>query len=176
MWPLGPLRAGEQRAVQAIARVEPGSRVLDAGCGDGEILAWLGTMGAWSVGIDVTRAMAHRCHGRGFRVCVQNMERLAFRDRFDWVFCIGSLEFVAQPQAVLHGFAQCLRPAGRLALLFPRRNWLGVLYAAYHRSHGVRVHLFSGEQMTALLRSAGLEVCGWQPCALSAACVAQRAT
>jgi 2-polyprenyl-3-methyl-5-hydroxy-6-metoxy-1,4-benzoquinol methylase len=160
--------------VQTIARVEPGASVLDAGCGDGEMLAWLAAVGARAVGIDGARSMASRCHRRGFRVCVQDMQHLGFRGGFDWVFCIGSLEFVPDPQTALQSFVHCLRPGGRLALLFPNRNWLGVLYAAYHRKHGVRIHLFSQERMTALLGAAGLAASGWQPCALSTACVAER--
>jgi SAM-dependent methyltransferase len=173
-WPLGALRAGEQRAVQALARVEPGAAVLDVGCGDGEILAWLGAVGARAVGIDAARSMARRCARRGLRVCVQDMEHLGFRGGFDWVFCIGSLEFVPHPQVALQGFADSLRAGGRLALLFPRRNWLGVLYAAYHRSHGVRIHRFSQRQMATLLAAAGLEPRCWERCALSTACVAER--
>jgi 2-polyprenyl-3-methyl-5-hydroxy-6-metoxy-1,4-benzoquinol methylase len=162
------------RAVQAIAPVEAGSRVLDAGCGDGVVLAWLAASGALPVGIDVARSMVRHCRERGLIVALQSMERLGFRVPFDWVFCIGSLEFAADPQMALQGFAACLRRGGKLALLFPERNWLGLLYSAYHRSHGVRIHLFTRPEMTLLLRKSGLHPRTWRRGKLSTACVAER--
>ena len=173
-WPLGPLRAAEQRAVQEIATVAAGNSALDAGCGDGEILARLIAAGTRSVGVDVARSMVSHCQQRGFSACVQDMQQLGFRTTFDWVFCIGSLEFIPQPQLALRSFADCLSPGGQLVLLFPHRGWLGWLYAIYHRSHGVRIHLFSRPQMIGLLAAAGLAARRWRRCALSTVCVAER--
>jgi SAM-dependent methyltransferase len=171
----GFLRGREQRAVAALARVQPGARVLDAGCGDGETLAWLVARGARPVGFDLVAPMAAHCHARGFDVCVQDMERPGFRATFDWVLCIGSLEFTREPASALQALSGCLHQGGRFVLLFPRRNWLGRVYAAYHRRHGVPVWLFSRRQMTRLLRRAGLEPVEWRDCLLSSVCLAHKA-
>ncbi len=170
----GALRESEQRAVRELAPVARGERVLDAGCGDGEILAWLVARGARATGVDLVLPMARHCRSRGFEVCVQDMEHLAFRAAFDWVLCVGSLEFTRDPQRALNGFATSLRPGGRLLLLFPRRGGLGLVYAAYHRSHGVPIWLFSHDDITARLRAAGLEVEDWRRCRLSSVCSARR--
>ena len=174
-WPLGALREQEQRALHDLVRPRPGELVLDAGCGDGETLAWLRDEGARAVGVDVTPAMAAHCRRRGFAVAIQDMQRLGVQSRFDWVLCVGSLEFVLDPAATIAGFASCLRPGGRLGLLYPRRHLLGWVYAAYHGLHGVRIHLFSRPQIEAYMRGAGLRpLPDWRDGALSSMCVAER--
>jgi len=171
----GWLRRQEQRAVADLARLEPGARILDAGCGDGEILAWATSKGARCFGFDLVAEMAATCHARGFHVCVQDMEEIGFQPCFDWVLCIGSLEFTRQPQRALAGFARCLRRDGRLVLLYPRQGWLGAVYAAYHRRHGVPIRLFDRPRLTGMLRHAGLEPRAWRNCALSSVCLAEKA-
>lgn len=170
----GVLRRQEQRAVEELATLNPGSRVLDAGCGDGEVLAWLRSREAVAIGVDLVLPMASHCRRRGFEVVVQDMESLGLRPVFDWVLCIGSLEFVADPRRTLAGLAACLRPAGRLVLLFPRRGFAGIAYAAYHRIHGVPIWLFSQREMTEHLAACGLEIEDWRHGALSSVVRARR--
>jgi SAM-dependent methyltransferase len=170
----GRIRRAEQRAVRDLARLEPGSLVLDAGCGDGETLAWIDSLGARPVGIDIAWGMASHCRSRGFDVSVQDMEQLGLRASFDWVLCIGSLEFTREPAGALAGFSAALRSGGRLVLLFPRRGWVGSLYAAYHRTHGVPIWLFSRREVSQLLENVGLEVEEWRDCFLSSVCLARR--
>jgi len=172
-WPLGVLRGQEQRALRSLVRIDAGAWVLDAGCGDGETLAWLAECGAHGVGVDLAWPMTLRCRGRGFLVCVQDIETIAFAPRFDWVLCVGSLEFVTEPARALAAMAACLRPGGRLALLFPRRGCIGALYAAYHRTHAVRARLFSAREVVTMCAAAGLEPEAWQHGTLSSLCVAR---
>jgi SAM-dependent methyltransferase len=175
LWPLGMLRRQEQRALRALVRVQPGERVLDAGCGDGETLAWLTAQRVQPVGVDVALGMAAHCRRRGFLVAVQDMECLGMRPCFDWVLCVGALEFTADPGHAIRSLASCLRPRGKLALLFPRRNWLTILYAAYHRAHGVRIRLFTCEDVSALMIHAGLRPQpGWRDGWASTVAVAER--
>jgi SAM-dependent methyltransferase len=172
-WLTGFLRRQEQAALRQLAAIEPAARVLDAGCGDGAVLDWLAASGARAVGYDLVPAMAALCRRRGHLVCVQDMEDVGFRPLFDWVFCIGSMEFTRQPARAVAGFASCLRPGGRLLLLFPRRGPFGSLYAAYHRSHGVRIQLFSPAEIAALFEGAGLRADAWRHGTLSSLCRAQ---
>lgn len=174
-WPLGALRAREQRAVRKLVRLSPGDRVLDVGCGDGATLAWLRAAGTRPVGVDLVLAMARRSRRLGVPVAVQDMEELGMRPVFDWVLCIGALEFAADPTRALRGLAACLRGGGRIALLYPRRGVLGWLYALYHQRHGVPVRLFSSSEMARHLAAAELRPDGpRRNCLLSTVCIVRR--
>jgi SAM-dependent methyltransferase len=174
-WPLGALRDQEQRAVRALVDIAPGQRALDVGCGDGATAAWLETRGARVVGVDAVWEMAALARRRGVPTVVQDMEGLGFQACFDWVLCIGALEFTASPGAAVAALARCLRPGGRLVLLFPGRSLLSRAYATYHRAHGLAVHLFRRDEMLAHLRDAGMLLdADWRECLLSSACRARR--
>ncbi len=175
-WPFGAVRAAEQRALHALVTVQPGERVLDVGCGDGATLAWLRACGARPVGVDAVWAMAARARRSGAPTIVQDMEALGIRTRFDWVLCVGALEFTAEPGRAIRELAACVRPGGRLALLVPRRTALGRIYAAYHRRNGLRIHLFSHAAIAAELAAAGFTLAApWRDCLLSSVCVARHA-
>jgi SAM-dependent methyltransferase len=169
--PLSRMRSREQAAVQELADVRPGATVLDAGCGDGATLEWLRARGARALGIDLTWPMARLCASRGFPVAVQDLEAIGLRPVFDWVLCVGALEFVPNPARALKNLGACLTPSGTLVLLYPRKGPLGTLYALYHRTHGARIHLFSADEITALLAGAGFAPpITRRDCALSSVC------
>jgi SAM-dependent methyltransferase len=155
--PLGWVRAREQNAFRKLADIAPGTTVLDAGCGDGATLEWLRERRARAIGIDLAWPMARICAASGLSVAVQDIEEIGLRPVFDWVLCIGSLEFVPNPERALKNLAACLAPTGTLVLLYPRPGPLGALYALYHRTHGTHIHLFNTDDITALFSSAGLE-------------------
>ncbi len=155
--PLGWVRSREQAALRDLADIESGSMVLDAGCGDGATLDWLNELGASAVGIDLTWPMARICRLRGHSVAVQDIEELGLQAVFDWVLCIGSLEFVTDPARALKNLGACLSAGGTLVLLYPRKGPLGILYALYHQTHGTPIHLFNAEDIRALFSGAGLE-------------------
>jgi len=174
--PLSWVRRQEQAAVQDLAEVEPEATVLDAGCGDGATLDWLRARGARAVGIDLTWSMARVCAARGFTVAVQDMEELGLRPVFDWVLCVGALEFAPNPARAIKSLAACLAPAGTLLLLFPRRGALGTLYSLYHRTHGARIHLFSVNEIKAMFSDAGLDPpLRYRDCLMSSVCTTRLA-
>jgi SAM-dependent methyltransferase len=174
-WPLAALRAEEQRALRELVAVRAGERALDVGCGDGVTLGWLRSRGAHCVGVDAVWRMAAVARRSGALTVVQDMEALGLRRCFDWVLCVGALEFTVEPRRAIRELSNCLRPGGKLGLLFPRRSPLGHLYAAYHLVHGLRVHLFSHQAIRAHLAAVDFEpVFPWRDCLLSTVCVAQR--
>ncbi len=173
---LGRIRRQEQRAVRELAPISPGELVLDVGCGDGAILSWLQELEADAVGIDISLAMARECADEGHTVSVQDMQQIAVRPVFDWVLCIGSLEFTSDPGQALANLVSRIVPGGRIVLLYPRRGVLGALYTLYHRSHRTPIHTFTARGVSSLLERAGCEPPrDRRRCLLADVCVSHRA-
>ena len=103
-----------------------GARVLDVGCGTGEIVARLAARfpGASFVGVDLEephleRARA-RCASFGSRVRFERGDALAlqFGDaQFDLAVCRHLLQAVPEARRVLREMVRTLRPGGRLHLI-----------------------------------------------------------
>lgn len=98
------------------ARLKRGMRVLDAGCGRGEILYQLRQQGVEAVGMDVAWA-ALRISARTSKAPVVMAEagRLPFQGRsFDRIFFLGVLDHLKDDEleACFSEFARVLKPGG----------------------------------------------------------------
>ena len=111
---------------QAIATLElrPGMRVLDAGCGTGEALAWfaaeVGAQGA-VVGMDLAAAhvaaaqsLARRC--RALAIQADLLRAPLARESFDLAWSVNVVNHLRDPVAGVAAMAALLRPGGRIAL------------------------------------------------------------
>lgn len=107
--------------MEAIARLVPeGSRVLDLGCGDGELLARLQTRrGCSGYGIEIADANVSACVQRGVNVIQLNLdEGLAMFDdaSFDVVLQIDTLQHLRNTEVMLKETAR----VGRIGIVaFP---------------------------------------------------------
>lgn len=120
-----------------VAHVDPGTRVLDVGCGEGVFAAELARAGAQVVGIDVAeeplrRARAHHpdldlrlVHGEG--------EWPLPDARFDAVWAGEVIEHVADTAAWLSEVRRVLRSGGVLLLSTPAHGRLTLLRMALSR-------------------------------------------
>jgi methionine biosynthesis protein MetW len=84
--------------------VEPGSRVLDVGCGDGNLLRLLETRGVDGRGIELSREGVNRCVAKGLAVIQGDADTdLADYpdDAFDYVILSQTLQATRRPRAVL---------------------------------------------------------------------------
>ena len=96
----------ENTLIQSIARlVPPGSRVLDLGCGNGELLAHLmAHRECTGYGVEIDDAKVHACLVRGVNVLQLNLEDglSAFEDQsFDVVLQIDTLQHLRNAQTML---------------------------------------------------------------------------
>jgi methionine biosynthesis protein MetW len=96
----------DQALIQSIARLVPmGSRVLDLGCGGGELLAHLmQARGCSGYGVEIDDAKVHACLQRGVNVLQLNLEDglNMFEDQsFDVVLQIDTLQHLRNAQTML---------------------------------------------------------------------------
>ncbi len=98
---------------------QPGMRILDLGCGTGELLAELLEAGTDAVGLDADPAMVERAQRR---VGADRVRRLdaqsfglvdAFGLPFDAVFSNAALHWMHRPADVIASVREVLRPGGR---------------------------------------------------------------
>ena len=100
--------------------VENGARVLDLGCGDGELLEWLAAKkGVDARGIELSSAKVQRAIARGVSVYQGDInEGLAdYPDQaFDYVILSQTLQETSKPRALLRDM---LRVGRRVIVAFP---------------------------------------------------------
>ena len=100
--------------------VEPGAKVLDLGCGDGELLEWLAeNKGVDARGVEISGAKVQRAIARGVSVYQGDIDQgLAdYPDQaFDYVILSQTLQETRQPLRVLR---EMLRVGRRAIVAFP---------------------------------------------------------
>ena len=137
-----------------------GRLVLDAGCGDGQVLAPLAAANVL-VGMDFSPAMAGRAGGRGLVPVCGDLTRLPFRPAaFDDVVCAESLQCLTSPADGVIALAALVRPGGRLLVSgLNRRSVLRHLARTYGKLTGrVEPVLMDAAHLTAILGEAGFDV------------------
>ena len=159
------------------ARVGPGTRVLDAGCGHGDLCAAAAARGARTVGIDLAEGMvraARAAHPElDFRVA--DAEDLPFADGdFDAALAAFVVNHQPHPERGARELQRVVAPGGRVAVAMwdrPERvEFLGLLDAAMQAAHvnpplafppGPPAYRFADEgELRALLEGAGLRDIG----------------
>jgi len=111
----------------------PGERILDLGCGTGQLTAKIAESGAQVLGIDSSPEMIGQAR--------QNYPYLHFRladathytspEKFDAVFSNAALHWILEPEKVVENLASILRPGGRFIAEFGgKRNIASLLETA----------------------------------------------
>jgi ubiquinone/menaquinone biosynthesis C-methylase UbiE len=103
-----------------VARLAPGARVLDAGCGPGRDTAELRMLGLNACGIDRSRGMLAQARQRGqLPLLLGDRRRLPMPDSvLDGLWCCAAFLHIPKRDglAVLREFRRALRPGGVLYL------------------------------------------------------------
>lgn len=100
--------------------IEPGSRILDIGCGDGTLLAHLeATRGVRGYGLEIDPANVAACVARGVKVIQADVDdglRDFGTDSFDYVVLTQTLQALARPDQAL---TEILRVGRKAIVTFP---------------------------------------------------------
>ena len=99
--------------------VERGSKVLDVGCGEGDLLQLLESRGIDGRGIELSREGVNRCVGKGLAVVQGDADTDLVNypdDAFDYVILSQTLQATRQPRVVLENL---LRIGRRAIVSFP---------------------------------------------------------
>lgn len=126
--------------------VEPGTKVLDLGCGDGELLAWLvENKGVEARGIEINRARVQKAIARGVTVFQGDIdEGLAdIPDQsFDYVILSQTLQETRHPLKVLQ---EMLRVGRHAIVTFPNFGHWSVRLSHLFSGRAPRTRLFPYE-------------------------------
>lgn len=137
------------------ARLKPGGRVLDLGCGPGHDSHWFASKGFGTVSLDASSAMAAEAKRLyGLDVGVQRIEELDFNQEFNAVWASASIHHVNRKDipAAIAAVAKALKPGGLFYSSFKIReegttDSLGRYYAEMNEA-----------DLRSILQSAGLDV------------------
>jgi trans-aconitate methyltransferase len=155
-------------ALIELLQPEAGERILDLGCGTGQLTAQLAAAGANVLGVDLSEEMiaaARRQHPQ-LRFEIADARALPFDGEFDSVFSNAALHWVEEAESAAAGIARALKPGGRFVAEFGGRGnvktlW-GAIQAAFSRVVGdeaVSPWYFPGvAEYATVLERAGLEV------------------
>ncbi len=155
----------------ALAGLRPGSRVLDAGCGNGRFARELARRGFSVCGVEID-AKGVAC---AREVCPSgHFERASVYDdlrgllgAFDAVVSLEVVEHLFEPRAFVRRVAECLSPGGLFVLTTPYNGWFKnvavALSGRFDRHHdplwdGGHVKFWSRRTLTRLLEEGGFRV------------------
>jgi ubiquinone/menaquinone biosynthesis C-methylase UbiE len=105
----------------------PAPRLLDVGCGSGEMLRAAGAAGMSVAGIDISETGIAQAREKlpDADLKVASAEALPFTDAsFDYVVSVGSLEHFMDPGKGLQEMKRVARPRARILLIVPNSRFL----------------------------------------------------
>jgi SAM-dependent methyltransferase len=117
------------------ARLGPGVRVLECGCGPGGVLGAIVATGCGATGIDLSRRLLGAAGARA-PSCTwaqADVEALPFRDgAFDVVLCVGVLSYLREDGRAIAELARVVRPGGAVVIALPNRLLVGKLLDPFY--------------------------------------------
>lgn len=147
---------------------QPGERVLDLGCGTGDLAAAIAGRGATVVGLDASADMLTTAQEKYPDISFVQGDAAHFtlRDPFDAVFSNAALHWVPEADAAVRSIARVLRPGGRFVAEFGGRGNIRSIVDAVRRAarevvgHDIRHRWYfpSVGEYAGLLERHGLEV------------------
>lgn len=144
----------------------PGERILDLGCGTGQLTAEIARRGAHVVGLDRSAEMLAdaRCNFPHLEFVDADAARFEFRKPFDAVFSNAALHWVKDADGVAASVARALAPGGRFVAEMGGKGNIATVQAALRAVLGPSAdeqspwYYPSVDEYSSLLERHGLEV------------------
>lgn len=113
-------------------RPEPGERILDLGCGNGDLTAAIAAAGASPTGIDASEETIRRAKQRypDLDLHIADARRYRSDRRYDAVFSHAALHWIQDAPAVAETIRLALRKGGRLVTEFAGKGNVAALTGA----------------------------------------------
>ena len=93
---------------------KPGEKILDLGCGDGQLTQRIAATGADVLGVDASADMVRAARERGVVADLGDAQQLPYADQtFDAVFSNAALHWVRDQDAMIAEIDRVLKPGGR---------------------------------------------------------------
>jgi trans-aconitate methyltransferase len=113
---------------------QPGEYILDLGCGTGHLTEKIASYGAQVFGIDSAESMILKARSQYPKIKfeVADATNLQFTEEFDAVFSNAVLHWIKQPEKVITGIYQALKPGGRFVAEFGGKGNVQKIVAAIY--------------------------------------------
>jgi trans-aconitate methyltransferase len=156
------------RELLALLAPQRGERILDLGCGSGQLTQAIAESGTNVVGLDNSASMidtARRAYPN-MSFVLADAKDFSFGEPFDGVFSNASLHWVRPPEKAIECVVRCLRSGGRFVAEFGGKGNVGRIFGAAEAAaeeltgHGIESVLYfpSIAEYSKILESCGLEV------------------
>lgn len=130
----GVLRHNESETVfYAKKYLRSGDRILDAGCGMGDLM--LHFPEHETVGVDISDDYLEIARERGLDVHLCEIEEMIWIQEFDMVLCTEVLEHVFDLNVVVENLLRALKPGGHLIVRVPNEEALSITTDPYEFVH-----------------------------------------
>jgi len=108
-------------------------KVLDIGCGRGDSLRALSSLGFEACGVDISPEAPS--YSKGFNIKVLNLEKeeLSYENEFDFVFSKSVVEHMHDPMALIQAAHKSLKEGGVSVIMTP--SWEHNYKAAFYIDH-----------------------------------------
>ena len=115
-----------------------GERILDVGCGTGQLTAEIAKFGADVMGLDNSEDMLRQARQNypALTFVLGDATRFRFEDPFDAVFSNAALHWVKNAAAAVESIALALRPGGRFVTEFGGKGNIASIQGAFRAVFG----------------------------------------